>query len=353
MEGAKLGQQELERQLENFRNIAEQRQAAKMVRWMYHFPLIISIAVFISQLFNVGILFSYSRDFNRLFDLLVEYMNRTEVVSTVNADSNPYHIEGINSERLEIVDKYHERLWSLFVSEVIELLIPLFNMFVFGWIFFTKGGLHARIKIIYIMAPALALLLSVSQACMIQISLADRIHHVRFILGKIISPLLEHNPNGSRFIENTFDCQFWDNDENGGRNSTPPSCSSVLHDEVVSSTTLDVIIFLHVVPIVVFIYVLLRNLAQGDAEHLFLYVENLEHRIGEESSPSVSSLTTTVDGVASSQCEKNNGMPRPSSMDELKIVVANLLKGCGDHSPSDTEPPNEIHNVNGEKSSDV
>lgn len=72
---------------------------------MYHFPLIISIAVFISQLFNVGILFSYSRDFNRLFDLLVEYMNRTEVVSTVNADSDPYHVEGINSERLEIVDK--------------------------------------------------------------------------------------------------------------------------------------------------------------------------------------------------------------------------------------------------------
>uniref|UniRef100_A0A0M3I884 MLO-like protein n=1 Tax=Ascaris lumbricoides TaxID=6252 RepID=A0A0M3I884_ASCLU len=266
--------------------------------------------------------------------------------------------------RIKIIYIYHERLWSLFVSEVIELLIPLFNMFVFGWIFFTKGGLHARIKIIYIVAPALALLLSVSQACMIQISLADRIHHVRFILGKIISPLLEHNPNGSRFIENTFDCQFWDNDENGGRNSVStqnevgkgaasggfntrskirvgklpntPSCSSVLHDEVVSSTTLDVIIFLHIVPIVVFLYVLLRNLAQGDAEHLFLYVENLEHRIEEESSPSVSSITTTIDGVASSQCEKNNGMPRPSSMDELKIVVANLLKGCGDRSPNDT-----------------
>ncbi|VDM46337.1 unnamed protein product [Toxocara canis] len=194
-------------------------------------------------------------------------------------------------------------MWSLFVSEVIELLIPVFNMSVFGWIFFTKGGLHARVKIIYIMTPALALLLSLSQACMIQISLADRIHHVRFILGKIISPLLEHNPNGSRPIEQTFDCQFWDGDENGGRNSTP-SCSSVLHDEVVSLTTLDVIIFLHIIPIVVFLYVLLRNLAEGDAEHLFLYVERLEHRIEEECSPSVSSITTTTEGVSSSQTEK-------------------------------------------------
>ncbi|VDM46336.1 unnamed protein product [Toxocara canis] len=105
MEDVKLGQQQLERQLENFRNIAKHRQAAKIIRWMYHFPLIISITVFISQLFNVGILFSYSRDFNKLFDLLLEYMNRTEVVSAVNADSDPYHIEGINSERLEVVDK--------------------------------------------------------------------------------------------------------------------------------------------------------------------------------------------------------------------------------------------------------
>ncbi|VDK17543.1 unnamed protein product [Anisakis simplex] len=141
-------------------------------------------------------------------------------------------------------------------------------------------------------------MLSVSQACMIQISLADRIHHVRFILSKIISPLLEHHPNGSQPIERAFGCQFWDGDELSGKNSTP-SCSSVLHDEVVSLTTLHVIIFLHIVPIIVFLYILLRNLVESDAEHLFLYVENVEQRTDEECTPSVSSITTTTNNSTS------------------------------------------------------
>lgn len=60
------------------------------------------------------------------------------------------------------------------------------------------------------MVPVLALLLSISQACMIQVSLADQVHHVRFILGKVISPLLEYNPNGRVPIEQAFNCQFRD-----------------------------------------------------------------------------------------------------------------------------------------------
>lgn len=45
---------------------------------------------------------------------------------------------------------------------------------------------------------------------MIQVSLADRVHEVRFLLGKIISPLLEHNSKGSKPVEGAFECVFID-----------------------------------------------------------------------------------------------------------------------------------------------
>lgn len=64
------------------------------------------------------------------------------------------------------------------------------------------------------LAPILALILGVSQACMIQVSLANKVHKVRFVIAKILSPLLEHHPNGSAPIEQAFSCQFLDDDGN-------------------------------------------------------------------------------------------------------------------------------------------
>ncbi|VDN52444.1 unnamed protein product [Dracunculus medinensis] len=122
----------------------------------------------------------------------------------------------------------------------------------------------------------MALILSVSQACMIQVSLADRVHEVRFLLGKIISPLLEHNSKGSKPVEGAFECVFIDENL-----AMMKSCSSVLHDNVVSATVLNVLIVLHVAPLIAFGYILFRYLVEGHTEHLFLYVENLEQKFDE------------------------------------------------------------------------
>ncbi|MFH4974491.1 hypothetical protein AB6A40_001200 [Gnathostoma spinigerum] len=271
--GSAVKNPELEQQIRNFCHSVEENGDKRNNRVVYMFPFLVSIGVFICQLFNTGILYSYSHDFSLLYDLLIVYMNETASISEALNSSTlgVYRFGGINVERIGVIEDYREELWSLFVAEVIELVLPFINICMFLWVTIASSGFPLKIKMIYVMAPTLAIVLSITQACMIQISLSDRIHAVRFILAKVISPLLLHNPNGSHPIEKAFSCSLLDDDELAKRNSTP-SCSSVLHDGVVSSTTLDVVIFFHVVPLILFIYLLLSGMMRRNRGKVIVYV---------------------------------------------------------------------------------
>lgn len=69
-------------------------------------PLLASIVIIIPQIINTGILFSYSKNFNILHDLLSDYMNETEFVSSIvtNESVRKYNISGVNQERFSEIE---------------------------------------------------------------------------------------------------------------------------------------------------------------------------------------------------------------------------------------------------------
>ena len=54
-----------------------------------------------------------------------------------------------------------------------------------------------------------------------------------------------------------------------------PPCAGQIHDTVLSKSTLTVVITVHVIPIIICIYLLIRNLKSNKLEHLFLYIESV------------------------------------------------------------------------------
>lgn len=90
-----------------------------------------------------------------------------------------------------------------------------------------------------------------------------------------------------------------------------PSCVSILHDGVMSTTTLNVLSFLHIVPLIIFIYIFLRNLSHDEVEHLFLYVRDYD---SESAQPST---TNTENNASPSHRSRSVCLSEPASFQLL------------------------------------
>jgi hypothetical protein len=53
--------------------------------------------------------------------------------------------------KINILMQYHDQLWNLFIAEVIELIFPAINLFMFAWIVKDKGRrLPSKVQMIYL-----------------------------------------------------------------------------------------------------------------------------------------------------------------------------------------------------------
>lgn len=59
----------------------------------------------------------------------------------------------------------------------------------------------------------MSLMLSISQACMIHVTLSEAVYTIRFLLAKIFSTLLVFNKQGRLPIEEYFKCEFYNDDD--------------------------------------------------------------------------------------------------------------------------------------------
>uniref|UniRef100_A0A915PE32 Uncharacterized protein n=1 Tax=Meloidogyne floridensis TaxID=298350 RepID=A0A915PE32_9BILA len=135
----------------------------------------------------------------------------------------------------------------------------------FAWIIKDKNRrFPTRIQYIYLLCPALALILSITQALTIHTSITESIYTIRFLLAKLLNQLLELNRNGRLPIEDYFECEFFNDDD-----IVKPPCSGQIHD------TLTVVITIHIIPIIIAVYLLIKNLKSNKLEHLFLYIESV------------------------------------------------------------------------------
>ncbi|KAI1702337.1 hypothetical protein DdX_15519 [Ditylenchus destructor] len=269
--------EQLENHLQKFREIADQRVGEKIAQWGYYLPAMVSVCIIICQLANTIIFLQFAYNFGQLYLMLDAYMRETDAMNvTLPNSSVVYRYEGINAERINEIDMYHDQLWTLFVAEVIELIFPMLNIVMFAWIIQDrkKRKLPTRVQIIYLLCPALALILSITQACTIHVTLTESIYTIRFLLAKLLGVLLELNKKGRLSIEEFFECEFFNDDD-----IVKPPCAGQLHDTVVSRSTLTVLICIHIVPVVVFLYLVLRNCTSNKSEHLFLYIESVEDGI--------------------------------------------------------------------------
>ncbi|TMS32369.1 hypothetical protein L596_000218 [Steinernema carpocapsae] len=296
--------EQLEKHLDQFREIADQRQKERIARWLYHIPAMVSLTILICQIANIIIFATFAFDFGKLYLLIDEYMHKTEEYSNSTGFTGlkPYSIDQINSERIDEIDQYHELLWTLFVAEIIQLVFPLINLFIFAWRFHDRSRkLNSKVKIVYLLCPALALALTVSQACMIHVSLDESVYTIRFLLAKLLSPLLETNREGRYDIEQYFDCEFFNDDD-----IVKPPCAGSIHDQVLSATIINTIIVFHVIPVAVFVYLILRNLANNKTERLFLYIES-------------------VDEHGHKPAQNGHSKDKKEDHEGLKKIVSNLL----------------------------
>uniref|UniRef100_A0A914H019 Uncharacterized protein n=1 Tax=Globodera rostochiensis TaxID=31243 RepID=A0A914H019_GLORO len=318
--------EQLEAHLQKFREIADQRVKEKIVQWSYYLPAMVSATILICQIANTIIFASFAYNFGKLYILLDEYMLNTDAMNITLPNSTvQFHYSGINVDRINQIDNYHDQLWNLFIAEVIELIFPVINLFMFAWIVKDKRRrLPARVQIIYLLCPALALILSITQALTIHVTITESIYTVRFLLVKLLSILLEVNKAGRFSIEQYFECEFFNDDD-----IVKPPCAGQIHDTVLSKSTMTVVISIHVIPIVIFIYLLIRNLKSHKLEHLFLYIESVQPTTED----SACSTVPAVDGV---NAEKDGDIPRKttngafsSSEDQqsLKQTLNNLLLG--------------------------
>ncbi|KAK0394213.1 hypothetical protein QR680_000623 [Steinernema hermaphroditum] len=297
--------EQLEKHLEQFREIADQRHKERIARWLYHIPAMVSVTILICQIANTIIFADFAFDFGKLYLLIDDYMRKTAEYSNSTHFTGPkkYSIDVINHERIDEIDQYHELLWTLFVAEIIQLVFPMINLFIFAWIFHDRSRkFNSKIKVVYLLCPALALALTISQACMIHVSLDESVYTIRFLLAKLLSPLLEVNREGRYDIEQYFNCEFFNDDD-----IVKPPCAGSIHDQVLSPTIINTIIVFHVIPVAVFVYLILRNLANNKTERLFLYIESVdEHGV----------KPATQNGHAKDKKEDHEG---------LRGIVSNLL----------------------------
>uniref|UniRef100_A0A915CLS1 glucuronosyltransferase n=1 Tax=Ditylenchus dipsaci TaxID=166011 RepID=A0A915CLS1_9BILA len=301
--------EQLEHHLQKFREIADQRVGEKIAQWGYHLPAMVSATIIICQLANTVIFLQFAYNFGQLYLFLDEYMRDTDAKNiSVPNSTQVYRYKGINAERINEIDLYHDQLWTLFVAEIIELIFPMINVMMFAWIIKDKKRrLPTRVQIIYLLCPALALVLSVSQACTIHVTLTESIYTIRFLLAKLLGVLLELNKAGRLPIENFFECEFFNDDD-----IVKPPCAGQLHDTVVSRSTLSVLIVIHIIPVVVFIYLLLKNLTSNKSEHLFLYIESVDAK------PPTSAIEKR---------KMANGNTDDTQVPSLKQTVTEMLTG--------------------------
>lgn len=221
--------QQLEFHLNNFKEIADQRWKEKAVRWSYHIPAIVSATLVICQLINTILFGTFAYNFGKLYILLDEYMFETNGTSMESLNQSEfYQYEGVNFDRIHEIDIYHDKLWTMFVAEVIELIFPLFTILLFAYVVQgQKKKLSSKIKAIYLasfiqllndlsifqLCPGLGLILSISQACMIHVTLSESVDTVRFLLAKLIATLLIINNPGRLSLEEYFECEFFNDDD--------------------------------------------------------------------------------------------------------------------------------------------
>lgn len=255
--------EQLENHLQTFREIADQRVTEKVffwndnlegmlflvilqiTQWSYHLPAMVSAAIFICQVANTIIFATFAYNFGKLYLLLDEYMRDTDAMNiTLPNSSLQFHYAGVNAERINEIDnvgwvgsvlwtfhlfifQYHDQLWNLFIAEVIELIFPAINLLMFAWIIKDKKRrLPTRIQMIYLvgklsifsllflqLCPALALILSITQALTIHVSITESIYTIRFLLAKLLGILLEVNRQGRFPIEQFFECEFFNDDD--------------------------------------------------------------------------------------------------------------------------------------------
>ncbi|KAI6174673.1 hypothetical protein M3Y97_01016700 [Aphelenchoides bicaudatus] len=213
--------EQLERHLQKFREVADERMREKIAKWGCYIPAMISTALLISQLANTVIFASFAYNF----------------------------------------------------GTTLQLIFPAINIFMFAWIVQDKKRHHlpTRIQMIYLLAPALALVLSIAQACTIYVTLSDSIYTIRFLLSKLLGVLLELNKPGRLPIESFFGCEFYNDDD-----IVKPPCAGTIHDTVVSRTTVNVVIAIHLIPVIFCIYIFFNNLKSQRTDHLFLYIESVD-----------------------------------------------------------------------------
>ncbi|KAL3100478.1 hypothetical protein niasHT_021925 [Heterodera trifolii] len=264
--------EQLEAHLQKFREIADQRVKEKIVRWSYYLPAMVSATILICQIANTIIFASFAYNFGKLYIMLDDYMRKTDAMNITMPNSTvQFQYKGINVDRITKIDNYHDQLWNLFIAEVIELIFPVINLFMFAWIVKDKRRrFPSRVQIIYLLCPALALILSITQALTIHVTVTESIYTVRFLLVKLLGVLLEVNRAGRFSIEQYFECEFFNDDD-----IVKPPCAGQIHDSVLSKSTMTVVMTIHIIPIVIFIYLLVRNLKSDKLEHLFLYIESV------------------------------------------------------------------------------
>lgn len=112
---------------------------------------------------------------------------------------------------------------------------------------------------------------------------------IRFLLAKLLAQLLELNSRGRLPIEAFFGCEFVNDDDivvGAGEDSSgssllqKPPCAGTIYDQVVSNATMSIVIGIHFVPVVAAVYLFLRNLNASQTDHLFLYIESVDGRLG-------------------------------------------------------------------------
>ncbi|KAI6238510.1 hypothetical protein M3Y99_00674600 [Aphelenchoides fujianensis] len=246
--------EQLEKHLQKFR---------EMAKWACYIPAMVSATILISQLVNTVIFASFAFNFGQLYLLLEQYMHDTAALNlTIPNSTNPGQTYNTTTN-----------CGRCALAEVIELVFPMINLFMFAWIIQDKARHHlpTRVQIIYLLCPALALVLSIAQACTIYVSLSESLYTIRFLLSKLLGVLLEINKPGRLPIEAFFECEFYNDDD-----IVKPPCAGTIHDQVVSKTTVNLVIAIHMIPVVFCIYIFLNNLKTDRTDHLFLYIETVD-----------------------------------------------------------------------------
>uniref|UniRef100_A0A0N5A6B3 G_PROTEIN_RECEP_F1_2 domain-containing protein n=1 Tax=Parastrongyloides trichosuri TaxID=131310 RepID=A0A0N5A6B3_PARTI len=265
---------QLENHINTFRKIAEKRDLEKERKWVLIIPALISVILVICQTTNTIYLVSYAYNMRQLYTELDLYFNNALSSNETWPENNNNSIS-TTYERLSEIDMYQESLWKLFVSEFLELILPLICLLIFGYeMALNRVGktIGPKILIIYLLCPILTLILSLAQACMLVVTLSKQTYPVRYVINRVSTTLLAVHPIGRSNLESFFECEFHDTVD-----ELPP-CSGVFHDQVMPTSGINFMLVLHVIPFICSIYMLVHQLKASNIEHLFLHIETIQAR---------------------------------------------------------------------------